>query len=434
MPSPNGEDMDEDDDDIVASASTSSPRSRKHGRESGSNGVLMDIATQAPAPKRHRRSNGVVEASSNGEGNEYGYGNSNGNPMETDRKGCTHPHTPTAAESPAGAAGVEPADDDNAQTSAHAQVPTQVQAQADAEAEAEATTKTTLTNGTSVGVQSEKVAELGPQTTILNLNNDINEVGIVGADLDRSQSAIGDVCGNERGRGRGDQSVMHTTWHPKEPTVLATAGEALARIWTISKSDSPTTRQYVDLLERGDCSLVTAMSWSPDGELLAVATRHLVSSWIGQVTIWTKDGVMRDELPAAHDMMLALRWNASASRLLGVASSGKNSSILVWDPSTGQALQPVELEETVVDAAWTGDMQYTVCGEGTVINLIINHDHTTSVGHHYPHQELRQNWSVIRWDPVSKITALAAEENAFLAVRSHNSSLPDHRKRMLTKT
>ena len=143
---------------------------------------------------------------------------------------------------------------------------------------------------------------------------------------------------------------------------------------------------------------------------------------------------MRDELPAAHDMMLALRWNPPASRLLGVASSGKNSSILVWDPSTGQALQPVELEETVLDAAWTGDMQYTVCGEGTVINFIINHDHTTSIGHHYPHQELRQNWGMIRWDPVSKITALAAEENASLAVRSHNSSVRDLLQRMLTQT
>lgn len=413
-------DEDEDDDVNVACASASSATSRKHDRESGPNGVLIDIATQLPAPKRHRKSNGVVESSSNGEGHEYGDGN--GNSMEIDPNGYAHPDAPTAAESPAGTAGVEPADDDDAQTAtpiyAHAQVPAQapaqtqaqaqaqVEPQAEAEAEVEATTRImTLTNGNSVGVQSEKIAELGPETTILDLDV-----------IDQSQSANGDRAGN--GNGRGGQSVMHTTWHPKEPAVLATAGEALARIWTVSRSGSPTTKPYVDLLAPGDRSLVTAIAWSPEGDCLAVATRDLGSGWMGQVTIWTKDGVMRDALPAAHDMMLALRWNPPGTRLLGVASSGRSSSVLVWDPAHGQALQPVELEKTVVDAAWTGDMQYTVCGEDTIINFIINPNHTTSIKRHYQDQGSRQNWSMIRWDSVSQITAVAAEESASLAVRS----------------
>ena len=442
MPSPNGEDMDEDDDDNVACASNSSPRSRKHGRESGSNGVLIDIATQAPAPKRHRKSNGVVESSSNGEGHDYGNGNGTGSSMEIDRNGHTHPDdAPAAAESPVGAAGVEPAGDD-AQTSAatyvDAQAPAPAQARAQAEVEAETQAEAeptarlmTLTNGNSVGVQSEKIAELGPETTILNLDP---EIGVLGADLDRRQSANGDGTEHGNGSGAAGQSVMHTTWHPKEPAVLATAGEALARIWTISRFDSPTTRPCVDLLEPGDRSLVTAISWSPDGEYLAVATRQSGSGWMGEVTIWTKAGVMRDVLPAAHDMMLALRWNPSATRLLGVASTGKNSSVLIWDPSSGQALPPVELEKTVVDAAWTGDMLYTVCGEDTIINFAINNNHTTSVAHRYPNQELKHNWSMIRWDSLARITAIAAEENASLAVRSHNSSSQRHRKLNAYKT
>ena len=412
--------MDEDDDDNIACASNSSPRSRKHGRESGSNGLLMDIATQAPVPKRHRKLNGVVENSSNGEGHEYG--NGNGNLREIDRNGYIHPDASTAAESPAGTAGVGHADDDAqtpAQTYAHAQAPAQE------EAEAEAMTRImTLTNGNSVGVQSEKIAELGPETTILDLdkdNNNNDEVGILGADLDRSRSANGDGTGI--GNGKGGPSVMHTTWHPKEPTVLAIAGEALARIWTVSRSDSPTTKKYVDLLERGDRSLVTAMEWSPDGEFLAVATRHVISSWIGQVTIWAKDGVMRDELPAAHDMMLALRWNPSATRLLGVAASGKSSSILVWDLSTSQALPPEELNSTVVDAAWTGDGQFTVCGEAAIIGFTIDHNHITSVGYRFAVAELmHKNWSMVRWDSISKTTAIATEEDAFLGVRAYNFS------------
>ncbi|KAI9871921.1 MAG: hypothetical protein M1830_002292 [Pleopsidium flavum] len=207
---------------------------------------------------------------------------------------------------------------------------------------------------------------------------------------------------------------MHTAWHPKEPAVLATAGEALARIWNILRSDSP--KQHVDLLEPGDRSLVTALSWSPDGEYLAVATRNMESGWMGEVTIWTKAGVMRDVLPAAQDMMLALRWNSSGSLLLGVASSGKASGIVIWDPSTGQALQPLELESTVVDAAWTGNSQFFVCGEDTIIRFNINDDHTISAIYNYTTQEIRRNWSMISFDPVSVTIAVAAEETACLGI------------------
>ncbi len=370
------------DGDDVACASRSSPRSRKHARDSGSNGIPIDLASQAPASKRHRRSNGIVENSGNGDGH------SSGDAMEIDRNGYSHPEpepptrpdASTAAESPAAAAGVDAGtpQEYDAQTyaRAHAQIPAQAQA------------TMTLTNGNSVGVQSEKIAELGPETTIL-------DVGL-------------------------DRSVMHTAWHPTESAVLATAGEALARIWTVSRSDSP--KQHVDLLEPGDRSLVTALSWSPDGEFLAVATRNLGSGWMGEVAIWTKAGIVRDVLPAAQDMMLALRWNSSGSLLLGVASSGKASSILIWDPSTGQALQPLELEKTIVDAAWTGDSQFFVCGEDTVTKFSISDDHAISITFNYTSRETRQNWSIIRWDPVSSTTAVAAEETACLGVRAHLST------------
>ncbi len=319
--------------------------------------------------------------------------------MENDRNGYSHPAPSTAVRSPAGTTRVEAED-------------AQTYAQADAQ-EVHALPPIqpirspwplTLTNGNSVGVQSEKVTELGPETTILDLDTDTG--------LGAARSQVGDP---KRGSG---QSVMHTTWHPKESTVLATAGEALARIWTISRFEGP--KQHVDLLEAGNRSMVTALSWSPDGEFLAVATRSLESGWIGEVTIWTKAGVMRDVLPAAHDMMLALRWNTSGSLLLAVASSGNASSVLVWDPSTGQALQPVELERTIVDAAWTGDIRYAVCGEAVITEFVIN-DRTAAVAHDYARDEIRQSWSIIRFDPLTLTLAVAAEENAHLAVRTHSN-------------
>ena len=368
----------------------------------------MDPATQAPAPKRHRKSNGVVESSSNGDTHEHEHEHEHGsgNAMEIDRNGYSHPESPT------GAAGVEDAD---AQTN-DAQAAAQPDAHAQSPAPAQPRIYTlTLTHGKSVGVQSDQyVYELGPEKLILDLDSAVGD--------ERSESTHNAANGHGHGHGNGTgtergsgQSVMHTRWHPKEPTVLATAGEALARIWNVSRSDSP--KPHVDLLAPGDRSLVTAMSWSPDGEYLAVATRSLASGWVGQVTIWTMAGVMRDVLPAAHDMMLALRWNPSGTLLLGIASSGKGSSILIWDPSTGQAMQPVELEDTIVDAAWEGDLRYSVCGEKNITRFIMSDRYITLVMYKEQSEEAKRNWSMIRWDPVSSTIAAAAEESAHLAVR-----------------
>ena len=274
----------------------------------------------------------------------------------------------------------------------------------------------TLTNGESVGVQSDKVQELGPETSILCVP---------------------------------DKNVMHTAWNPRDPQILATAGEALCRIWTIptkisgnNMAPAPSENisydehqnqhqhqhqqyqpQWVDTLDPSDDSLVTTMAWSPDGDILAVATRSDTADWIGSVSLWDRNGKSLDELPTAQDMVLMFRWNPSGTHLLGITSTGRDSSALwVWDARSSDALPPFQLNDVVTDAAWSDDQKFIICGPNIIVTMALDIQGVV-VLHNRSEQEKFQNWTHIRFDPTSHTTAVAAEESAMLGIIDASDNL-----------
>ena len=267
----------------------------------------------------------------------------------------------------------------------------------------------TLTNGESVGVQSDKVRELGPETSLL---------------------------------GVPDKNVMHTAWNPRDPRILATGGEALCRIWTVltktsgnhlSPASARDTKpeqqqqqqqpQYVDTLDPSDDSVVTAMAWSPDGKILVVATRSDTSDWTGAVSLCDKNGKSVDELPTAQDMVLIFRWNPSGTHILGITSTGRGSSALVvWDTRSSDALPPFQLDDVVTDAAWSDDQQFTICGHNIMVTMTVD-AHGIVALHNRNEPEKFQNWTHIRFDPTSHTTAVAAEESAILGIIDASGSL-----------
>ena len=270
----------------------------------------------------------------------------------------------------------------------------------------------TLTNGESVGVQSDKVRELGPETSLLFVP---------------------------------DKNVMHTAWNPRDPQILATAGEALCRIWTVAtktsgnnlapaSSDTTITtaaerhqqeeqQRYVDTLDPSDKSMVTTMAWSPDGDVLAVATRSDIADWIGKVSLWNKYGKSLDELPTAQDMVLKFCWNPSGSHLLGITSTGRGgSALVVWDARSSDVMPPFQLDDVVTDAAWTDDQKFTICGQHLIVNMSLEIQGIVAL-HSRNEQEKFQNWTHICFDPASNTTAIAAEESAMLGTIDPSGNL-----------
>ena len=252
----------------------------------------------------------------------------------------------------------------------------------------------TLTNGESRGVQSDKV--LGPQTSILTLSE--------------------------------TSHVMHTAWNPKDPTILATSGDALCRLWSISTSaafdENPNHQSnYVDFLDSSYGSLVSTMAWDPTGEILAVATRADNSDWIGAVSLWSKTGKALDELPAAQDMVLKLRWSPSGKQLLGITTAGNvTSSLALWDIDTSKPVPPYQLPSVITDAAWTSNNQLTICGDNMIASSLLENQRIITL-HTRPEAKAQENWTHIRYDSRTHTTALAAEETAVLGLIDASDTL-----------
>ena len=246
----------------------------------------------------------------------------------------------------------------------------------------------TLTLGQSRAVQSDKIAELGPQSSMLTVPEKTH--------------------------------VMHAAWNPKDPTILAVAGEALCRLWSFTRTaafpENPKYKPYVDILDPTLPSLVTTMAWNPTGDVLAVATRDDSSDWVGAVSLWSKTGKAIDELPAAQDTVLTLRWSLSGNQLLGITASGADTSALIlWNISSSQALPPYPLPNTVRDAAWISNDQFTICGHDIVASSLLEGGRIMTLNHRSEPLG-QQNWSHICYDSHTHTTALAAEDTAVLGL------------------
>lgn len=315
----------------------------------------------------------------------------------------------------------------------------------------------TLTNGQSVGVQSDKVADLGPETITLAVR---------------------------------DTNVMHTVWNPQHADILAAGGQALCRIWSIARSpvhptgnvapisdaqpplmeppqppqppqppdpseppqppeppepgqaeisagnrDSdhhqgrdppprPDPWRSVDLLDPPDPdAMVTTMAWSPDGEILAIAMQTDITESTSTVKLLSKSGELIDELPSAHDMVLKFAWNPSGTHLLLVTCSGQDSgTVVVWNVQAAWALPPLSLDHVIVDAAWADDGSFGLCGQNIVLEAVIDGD---AIVTRHSRTEFGGDlqWTHIQIDALAHTTAVSAEECATLGIIDDSGEL-----------
>lgn len=230
-----------------------------------------------------------------------------------------------------------------------------------------------ITRGPEEGIQTENVMELTGSTAFYSLTEENNS------------SAANEAI------------LMHCAWNPQDPTILATAGtDALARLWTFSHGTSPASHEtlqghvngnaqpqpppFVSLMKTTDDPsdlCVTALSWSPNGNALALAidTRTDTSSTT-KLVIEFLNGNQSQEFNTLEATITCLRWHPRDNILVALLNDDEGSYVSILSPrgdgpleqkevyrTFGELIGPDERNSTLLDAAWVSDSEFVVCGE-----------------------------------------------------------------------
>ena len=211
-----------------------------------------------------------------------------------------------------------------------------------------------VTVGPDQGTQIEKVSELSTETIFLELSDD-----------QASRNAV----------------LLQCEWNPRDPKILAAAGtDALARMWTLSRTAAdadpdpemqrkPLFQPYHTLLdaEALPSTQVTGLSWSSDGLFLAVASEPMEEG-TAKIEFWDKEGNAFASFNTFESPVIFLRWNPSNQSCLALSTEneGKGTMITVMYPaaeeSTRHSLPNHSLHEQDLDAAWTANEEFFLCG------------------------------------------------------------------------
>jgi hypothetical protein len=257
-----------------------------------------------------------------------------------------------------------------------------------------------VTVGPEQGTQVDKVHELSTETTFLELSDDPS-----------SRNAV----------------LLQCEFNPRDPAILAAAGtDALARMWTLSRmmpdsgSESPRKPVFAsahNLLDESAPSSTTAsgLSWSPDGTYVAVSSEPPddVNDGNSKVVFWNTNAVSFAEFNSFESPIICLRWNPSNTACLAISpqDSTRSTLITVMFPSTltsmSYSLPNHVLEQQPLDAAWTSNDEFFICG-GDVLQAFHCTEGSLSPGRKYETRE-GDTLSRLSYDWRSRLLATASE-------------------------
>ncbi|KAG6036074.1 hypothetical protein E4U41_005775 [Claviceps citrina] len=228
------------------------------------------------------------------------------------------------------------------------------------------------TDGPEQGTQVDKVEELSADTTFIRLIDD---------EGDRSMSEATATPSPSPASAENAPVLLQCEWNPRDPSVLAAAGtDALARVWTISRSTAAEPGQHhvaprAHTLLDSDTprtTTVTALSWTSDGTAIAVATD---SGSLAAVSVWSADGVQMQTMEVSEPPVIKLSWNPSNTGLLAISpdKGGGGALITVYSSTTGTSLTHYlpgqDIAATPLDAAWTSDAEFLLAGGDVLLCL-----------------------------------------------------------------
>ncbi|POR38992.1 F-box-like/WD repeat-containing protein TBL1X [Tolypocladium paradoxum] len=229
------------------------------------------------------------------------------------------------------------------------------------------------TDGPEQGTQVDKVEELSPDTTFIHLMDEDRKPRSSGSETTPSPSPAS-AAGTENA-----PVLLQCEWNPRDPSILAAAGtDALARVWTVSRATAPDpgldhVSPHAHTLLDPDTpksTTVTALSWASDGTAIAVATD---SGSQAAVSVWSADGIRMQTMEVSEPPVIKLSWNPSNSALLAISPEKSGALITVYSSPSGFAytyhLPGLDIAATPLDAAWTNDAEFLLCGGDLLLCL-----------------------------------------------------------------
>lgn len=231
------------------------------------------------------------------------------------------------------------------------------------------------TDGPEQGTQVEKVEELAFNTTFIALSTSSFD----DAPASSPTTALAKI------NGEGAPVLLHCQWHPRDPTILAAAGtDALARIWNVSRGATidPASEGHVNGAvvapnfhtlvedEMHPNTLVTAMAWNWNGTAIAVATD---SDSKARIDLWTSEGTHMQRFEVTEPPVIKLRWNPNDEAILGIAPDNGGTLISIYQGLTSNSmtyfLPRHDLSSEPLDAAWTSESEFLLCGGDLLMAL-----------------------------------------------------------------